>query len=479
MKSIGTNIVDLAVLFLLGFLLVGTTGFEFFPDAGVFNGKRILEVFTFPLIFLIVFSVTRLRQAFTDIYSMLAPWAAVLLFIALILSLASALRLEHPAYGLLEIAMLVLIVFSVMATAATRRIAGERYDQTVILIIIAIGIMAVVIELAGVLVAWGMEAEFSFKRMLIRFAHPRFYNHLQTFSIPLIACLPFLFPSRNFLKSAAIILLGLQWCLVLISGGRGTFVSVIFALAVTAVLFPIVRRLVIHLAGILLSGVLFLAMHFAQQEITSSSGKLINESVGREMLDSSGRTYMWSVAIDQALRDPLLGSGPAQFSCESSLAMPSHPHNFLLRVLAEHGFPVMGLILAVSAWLGWALLIKSRRKLGTSNNQPVLTAMLFASVLAGAVHACLSGVLIMPASQVMVILVGGWALGRVELSGNRAPSSRKASLVLMAGTFLSVGVAAFSVSELQQMGVRTQDLSKSVYYMPRFWHFGRSCDYSY
>lgn len=480
--TVSNRIGNLAVLFLIGAFLVGTTGFDLLPDLGVFNGKRILGVIVLLLIPLVVLVNRPLRAAFGQQQQIVPLWVSIFLLLVFTIGIVSALRFERPEYGLVEMAVPALLIIAVLATAASRRLAGEDFDRLAILIIVATGVMVLVTEGMGMLVAWSQGLEFSFSRMLIRFTHPRFYNQLQTYSIPLIVTLPFIFSTRKFLRLAAVALLGCQWCLVLMSGGRGTFVSVLVAMTVTAFVFPSIRRswLVLHVLGILLSVLLFVGVNEAQQSVHKQQGRFLKESIGRSFLDSTGRNDMWARSVAQAKASPFLGSGPARYSCDAPLTLPSHPHNFPMRVLSEMGWIAFILVIMVCGWLGWRLLLNSRRTLEGNDTQPVLTAMLFCSVLAGAIHAFVSGVLIMPASQIMTVLAAAWCLGRFKPAPRSNPGSQMPAIAVLGVCILLASVlTTFSVRELQQMEARTQIVRKTTYYMPRYWHFGRSCNYSY
>ena len=284
---------NLVVLFLLGLFLAGTTGFDLIPTLGVFNAKRVLEVFTLLLVLSAVMLNRHLRTAFGELQTTLPPWALLALAVAFVSGSISALRFPHPGYGLLEIAMPVLLILCVIGTAASRRAGGEGFDRLALLIVIAIGAITAVTELTGFVASWSLGSEMSYSQMLIRFIHPRFYNQLQTFSIPLIVALPFIFNAGKKLKFIAAVLLALQWCLVLVSGGRGSVASLITALVAAAFLFPSNRRawLTIHFAGLVLGVFMFLGVFGANQSFAPEGGKFIEESVGRPLTALSPESF--------------------------------------------------------------------------------------------------------------------------------------------------------------------------------------------
>ena len=318
--------------------------------------------------------------------------------------------------------------------------------------------------------------------MLVRFFHPRFYNHLQTFSIPLIAALPFVFGSSRKLKLIAVVLIGLQWCLILVSGGRGSVVSLIAAFSLAALLFPSNRRawLSIHVAGLILGVAIFFAALESNQSVSPGGGQFVSQSIGRPMAHTTGRTFMWEISWHQAVNQPWLGVGPARFACEYYPSIIAHPHNFPVTIMAEWGFPALVLIMLVSAWLGWGLIVKCRQNLDGRASSDILVAMLSCSIIAATVHALVSGVLIMPASQVMTVLVGGWAFGRFNIAVPQAPANRlTTSLTLTTAIALAALVSVFSLSEIQKIGLRTQYQNTQITLEPRYWQSGHNCSYFY
>ncbi len=472
----------LLIPFLLGIFLVGTTGFTLLPEIGLFNGKRVLEA----LLLLLILSATvlnpGLRISFGQVLATLPRWVLYSLMTAALIGTLSSLRFEHPAYSLLEIALPALLILCVIAMAASRNISGDSFDRFALSIVIAIGLIVSITELAGLVASWVIGLEYKFDNMLIRFFHPRFYNQLQTLSIPLIAVLPFLWGGTRKLKVIAVVLIALQWCLVLISGGRGTVVSLVLAFTLSALLFSSNRRawLGLQAAGLVLGMVMFFSVLGVSKSVNPAEGQFYSQSIGRPMAHTSGRLYMWGIGWQQARAQPLLGAGPARFDCELHPATPAHPHSFPVTLLAEWGFLAFFLVMAVCGWLGWHLIVKCRQNQDGQNSSDVLVAMLGCSMMAAAVHSLASGVLIMPASQVMVILVGGWALGRLIVPESNAKVSHlKTTATLVAAVTLAAWVLAFSVNEIWNMEQRVNQEDLLNIIEPRFWESGHSCHYVY
>ena len=138
------------------------------------------------------------------------------------------------------------------------------------------------------------------------------------------------------------------------------------------------------------------------------------------------------------------------------------------RILGEWGLIALLCVLILAVRTGLSFLKRLKHQGSGVQTDPPLKAMLSISLIAGVIHACLSGVLIMPASQVSTVLIAGWAL---SLSGNTRLQPKTSSLtvsILITGVFITCAVLVFAISELTQLSERT---SYSVQYgkmMPRF-----------
>jgi len=467
---------------ILGAFLLLSSGFDLIPQLGVFNAKRLLELTVLLTILLTALLSPTVRQSLAGQLGRIPRWAGLFLVLAAGLGIISALRFPHPGYGLADVTMLAVLVISMLVVAACRAAVGGRFDRLAILVIALLGIVVALQEFTGLLAGWSMGIEFSYQQMLIRFAHPRFYNQIQSWTIPALAALPFILGGGPRLKIAAVFLLGLQWCLLLMTGGRGSFASLITALVLLALLVPRLRMswLRLHLGGVALGFALYAAVLAGHSILAPGGGGFVEQSLGRAMMHTSGRSHLWSLAWEDAVANPWLGAGPMRFDCAGPALHPAHPHNFALQLLAEWGFPATLLILAVCAYLGWALLRRLRLQPGSGDELHIMQTMLGAGVIAAALHACLSGLLIMPASQVTAVLICGWLLGALPATHPQPGTRRRlALLAVITGMVLCLGMLAFSIHEIRHIEMRTEALRMAAPASPRFWQDGRVCLYSY
>jgi O-antigen ligase len=338
-------------------------------------------------------------------------------------------------------------------------------------------------EFMGFIAGWVLGSEFNYDQALIHFAHPRFYNQLQTWSIPVLAALPLIFPDKRWIKFGCIALLGLQWFLVIALAARGTVVGLLTAMAFIALWLPDSRRfwLKFQLAGllsgiVLYSGVLLLNGILLPQ---SQSGEFYAHSVGRPMAHTSGRSTFWRLSVEDAISHPFLGTGPTRYACDNEIWLPAHPHSFPLRIMGEWGFIALFLVLVLALTIGLGFLKNLKASYKTTQTDPPLKAILAISLIAGVIHACLSGLLIMPASQTAMILIAGWSLSLSGKTRLQPQNSVVTSFLLLAGMVCTCATLAFATREIPQLPERTRYSEHYGPMVPRFWQDGRVCEYSY
>jgi hypothetical protein len=104
---------------------------------------------------------------------------------------------------------------------------------------------------------------------------------------------------------------------------------------------------------------------------------------------------------------------------------------------------------------------------------------LVASVLAGAAHAMVSGLLVMPVSQVLLVLVGGWAWGRYRhehQSSRASPSFSKwahASLcAVLLGSIVVVGNGLRDLGAAEERRSSFLEAVERNQLSPRYWTQG-------
>jgi putative inorganic carbon (HCO3(-)) transporter len=462
---------------------VVTSAFYPLGFLSVFDAKRVLQLGIFTVILLFTIAWAPLRVKTIERLSHISPFIQICLTLFFLIGIASSLRLSHPAYALIDVSMMFVMMILVFVAASSRDLLGQRFDKWAVLLLVAMGFAVFSQEFMGFIAGWVIGSEFNYDQALVHFAHPRFYNQLQTWSIPVIAALPLIFPGKRWVKYGCIALLGLQWFLVIALAARGTVVSLLGSMTFIALLLPAVRKYWVkyQLGGILVgivlySSILFLNSWFSPQ---SESGEFYAHSAGRSMMHRSGREVFWQLSVKDAQDNPLLGTGPTQYACDSTLTLPAHPHSFPLRIMGEWGVVAILLVLALAIAIGLGLLyhLKNPNRIDSANSP--MKAILVTSLIAGALHSCLSGLLIMPASQVAMIIIGGWILSLTVSSQQRGKSTFTSTLLLSAGLLAAATQFIFAVIEIPLLPSRTSYSETYGPMMPRFWQDGRVCEYLY
>lgn len=111
------------------------------------------------------------------------------------------------------------------------------------------------------------------------------------------------------------------------------------------------------------------------------------------------------------------------------------------------------------------------------NNAATLRVALVASILAGAAYSMISGVLVMPVSQILLVLVGGWAWGRYQFEEQTSPPPSTFAQFLLCGLLIvAVGTVGWrSIQDLSTAEERQSAFAEAVdrrYYSPRYWMQG-------
>ncbi len=510
------QLLALAIPLLAGAYLLLTSTVTLHETVWKYDVKRLLELGLLPLVLLLISLHAELRNAFAQQIRRIPRWMGAALLVLFALGVLSAV-VNSPsamslAYSLAEVFLLSLLIISALCVAACRAVAGRHFDQLAMLAVALLGLAVGMQELLGVLAAWGSGLEFHPRVALLHFSWPRFYNQLQSWTLPALAALTLVFPGKPSVRLLAFAAIGLHWYVILATGGRGTALAVVISLAAVVILFARVRRVLLtyHLGGLLLGGILYGLVLWGNQQLVadqpsaqpasraemtepaqiplenpraatapgaaSKSGYFMQSITGDRMLSSSGRTDLWKDSLKDARRHPLLGIGPMNYACTGPVYRAAHPHNFPLQLLGEWGVPAFLLTAVLGVFLALKLIGTLRSAAG---DWTAVSIFLAAGAIAAALHAGLSGVMVMPASQVCGILLSGWLLGSIPVAANdESPAGKKpwkAIAVLLGGLVLAAALGVFAGKEAAVSSIRLQQTQKMDRLIPRFWQNGKVC----
>ena len=252
--------------------------------------------------------------------------------------------------------------------------------------------------------------------LFIGFAHPRFYNQIQSWLLPLLVLLPIAFTKTPRRYLWVLWIPGItSWTLLFASSGRGTLIAMAISTVAVLIIFKNKAKawIKIHLwyagSGLLLYVGLFrglpwlMNIELSAEEITS---RLANAGL-------MGRDSLWNYALQMIIDNPVLGIGPQQYAIYDVHKIAAHPHSAPLQWMSEWGLLSFLLIsgLLIFGFSNWISFCKKKFSLGDKNSlQNMLLIALTASLLSGATHSLVSGVIVMPYSQLLMCTVIGWTL---------------------------------------------------------------------
>ena len=473
----------------LSLYLVVTSGWNVLPSLDLYDAKRVLQIITVSICILFGLAYQPIRARVWSMILLIPPqirWAVVLVFL---LGLFSALTSDHAFYGLAEVSLYFSLLLLLFFTAASAQLLGERMLKLIAVFLLVLGSLVSLTELIGLVVHWQMGQQATSHTLFIRFSHPRFFNQVQSWLIPLLILPMLAFNGRRLLVSLAFFNLAFWWALLIYSGGRGSLLGLACAFGFVFLLVfknpHFSRWRLTQLLALLTGAAIYLALLFVPTILGIDSAEAISGSVGRSISHSSGRMYFWSLVMENLAQQPVFGSGPGLSVCMEPQTFFAHPHNFYLQITGEWGLPAGLLAASVIIYVIWRVVKHLLAR--TSSPDSVVIIIVSTGVLAAAIHAIFSGVMVMPARQVCCVLVAGYLTALVLQptgdamrtgSANNQPGKSTAALVVALTGLLAVAyLGYFLMTEIPLLNARAETFveNQGVQLSPRLWQHGNIC----
>ncbi len=444
------------------------------PDIGPFNEKRALQIGLLLAVGAVFLAFPAVRRYWlVEVCNLhVSPWWG--LGLVLTGGVLSSLRAPATFYAFLEVGHFLLLFVMAGVIAAVVRRSPQQTDRWIL------GAVALSTMLYAVFFGVGYGMHLTNEEIKIwpsngtNYANIRFFNHYQTWSLPLLGGILLSIPKDwNVARGGVLGLIALWWALIFASNVRGTIVAMGMAAVGVGLLF---RRhvkpwLLVQGAG-LLAGIGLYYLLFS-----TGGGPPVVEKF------SEGETYskrlqLWRTSLEMAWAHPWLGAGPMHFAWPPyRFATAGSPHNAFLQWLAEWGVLSTGIMSGLAVWGGWRWMDQERRaaEAASAASNGVRVALV-GSVLAASAHAMVSGLLVTPISQVFLALVGGWAWGRYrfEREPTTAPSTTAHALLCVL-LVAAMGVVGSSLKDLSTVEERRDALLEAVdrnRFSPRYWGQG-------
>jgi hypothetical protein len=459
------------------------------PDGGLpgnhghpFNGQRLgLIVFVVLATLLTTLLSLSLRGGSLGRWP-LSGGALGLLAIVFALGLASVSASARPGAALLEWSLFLLAIGALTGLTMWTREAGSRGAWLLVAGVLAGAIATLGHIYAGYLWAtFAREVPIFWSSPFFGFGNIRFFNQYQAWTLPLWpAALAWAAPRSRTLAGLLVVTGGGWWALLLAAGGRGPLIALAVATLVTLLtLRPQVRPWLGWQAILLGLGLALYDLLFLMPDLGSPG----MERASRALAETDqARLALWGQSLTLIGQHPLLGIGPMHFALGGGFNGVSHPHSAPLQLAAEWGLPAALLAAGLVVWgLGH---LKSRLVGIREGPDSTLAFALWHALLTGGAYAFVSGVIVMPVSQAMLLVVAGaacgLAAGPLPNAGEPAvPANRKGTTVLrLVALGLALAASAYTLTVIhrhtdQLAGVERAFAERGAGLHPRFWLQGR------
>jgi O-antigen ligase len=471
---------DRSSLLLLG--LIGATvlvlpSLSLLPSLSPYNEKRVLQVGILLVVGAVLVVSRTARQRWLSVFIRLPRLAQWGLCTVLGLGLLSSALAPAPFYAFLEVGHFVLLFAAAGGVAMAVRQAPKRTERFILgAVTVSVLLYAVyfAVRYGGALAFPALEIG---KETVGGFANTRFFNQYQTWTLPLLGGAVLALPKRwRAVRGGVLFLAGLWWTLIFASNVRGTVVAMGIAAVGVRLLFRnhAHRWLSVQAMALLGGGVLYFFAFYLIGDAAPQFAAQMQQADG-----SSWRILRWLSCLQLAGSHPWLGVGPMHFAWPPFHFEPgAHPHNAFLQWLVEWGVPSTVLMSGMIIWGGWQWMQQENEEASTASPRSnAVRVALVASLLAGTAHAMVSGLLVMPVSQILLVLVGGWAWGRFQYRSTTPDTSvsvgaQAAFCVLL---IASIGIIGSSLQALKTIKERRSAFLEAVErnkLSPRYWAQG-------
>lgn len=387
---------------------------DFAPRLTWHDGQRLAQLVLIGVL-LLGLVVSRAGHAVADAWVAIPSQGRMALYAAFGLGLLSAIQAHFWRWAMLEWAMLLLLLVVALVVAASRRVGGRDFDWFLVgvLYATAAAYMAkvVVIYVAMLTVGARYGMGFDVRELYSGFSNIRFFGYLQTMLLPFLL-LPALWWATSLRQRLLLgIIPALWWMLAVGSGSRGTWVA-LSAGVLVALFFggqPGRRWARWQFSGLACGLLCYAVFVLLVPALLDQQATFLHRA--EDIKSLSLREVIWSAAVSYSGEHPLLGVGPMHFAYYAN-TVAAHPHNAVLQFMAEWGMPAAWLFTVVFGAAGWAFAVRVRQAAATAEMQTGLLAVALLAALTGAAaQSMVDGLLVMPVSQIVLALIGGWALG--------------------------------------------------------------------
>ena len=415
-------------------------------------------------------SATIWRADLVGMLARLPTWVKWSWMCAFGIGLVSATRSDYPRFALVEWASFLSLLWLALLWAGQVSKANDLdkwLQRLVIAVAVVIAVKVMASYLGSIIPRVKLDSTILFTE---GFSNRRFFGQIATVLIPLLAY-PLIRESLSRTKWLSVfLLLSTWWMLAIASGTRGTWLAlalssgVLMAGAWRSSLPWLNVQAKAFVLGMGLFGLLFLWVPQLSQLDTSVENRF------SDITTLSGREILWDTAVDQVRAHPLLGIGPMHLAAIKN-HIAAHPHNSALQLMAEWGIPA-SLALAMPLAIGLVSLLRMVRK--PPDGEANLLVCLLAALLAATTQSMVDGVIVMPYTQLWLVVIAGWALGTYYKTVTRKFDLRPSPQIVWVAPLVSIMGLALLLASISPEVMNWQAsiqryVDEGSFLPPRYW----------
>jgi putative inorganic carbon (HCO3(-)) transporter len=396
-------------------------------------------------------------------WMLLPPWIRAAFLGVFALGFVSSLLAPLPHWALLEWGLLWLLLIMALCVAEQRRRFGEVLDRLLVLLLFATAtayaVSVCVVYVAMLLIGPEYGQIFDVRELYVSFSNVRFFGHIQTMVLPFLL-LPAMWWGTTWCRRLVLWSVpALWWMLAVGSGTRGTWIALLVGVIAVAIYGGLAgRRWIRWQLGGLIGGCLCYALFIWMiPQLLERPVWFLHRTA--DMVSLSLREVLWATALDFSIQHPWFGVGPMHYAYFAD-KVAAHPHNAVLQWLAEWGIPAALLLTVAHA----------------GDKVAMVPVALLAALGGASAQAMVDGVLVMPISQTLLVLLCGSAMGMYFTRDSVRHSNVQCVLLVFMTVFAAAVVVRGVIPDIGRIAERekaylaTQPPDTPLF--PRFWTLG-------
>jgi len=450
-------------------------------DLSLYDEKRIFQLAVLFLSTISILFSSGFRSSWLTVVDKFPAITRISLMLIFLGACLSAITAPLPRYSFLEVSFFFLLACYIIIFAALRKKLGKTMDEILLASIVISALFYLFLFFilylgahTGSFDEQGSNAIILFKAFP-GFSNRRFFSQYQSWTLPLIV-LPVVFFQLE-LRFSRILLWAIAmgwWTLLYASGTRGTVLAILTAVVIVLFVFRknSIQWFLLQVKAATGGAVIYFVIFSLLPKVPPIIDKFARVS-------GSVRLKLWGQCLTLIATKPWLGVGPMHYAYQpNNYGIEfAHPHNSILQWAAEWGAPSALILVVLFAWGVLVWIRKCRTSMyfhGDQKNNMLLTA-LTVSLISGAVHSLVSGIIVMPLSQMTMVIILGWVIGIYHEEYEDAPVQTHYKNIFISLALLTALALLFYGIFPEIMNLKSYNKyfdEKYGIFHPRFWQQG-------